>query len=1118
NRRDPKHIDTSQKRASALSLPQPPAAVPHGSSDCLTDDARALHHIFGSSSSIRGYQTPAKSQDRPQGSLPSLDHDFQIGSRSQSSQKQQPSRIERLGEHIRQKLSESKLSRVSLRQDVHDEGVGLRSINSVPAPQADQALGVSHSSTGLTELLTSRNASRGGYDSDAHTIKTPLLHSNTGTLKPGSGRGLDIDTILQKEYRNVSPVKSPDWLAVSPCVPVAAQLDPEKTRSLPIPTTPSKTSFTAALESSLNESPSEALRRLSIGIANGTIKMPETPELRALRKPVSCEKEHTLELVPRSGSSEKKDTNEVMHKALKRLGDCVQSCVKQNTINDHREEKRSSLVLELDPALINYIRKFASSDELPRAEMAERVRTEVPVLEAKGNAAISPTVELPLSTAKSDNQPMKLTDEDSIHLFNMRISQRLASFSQMPILSPASSTNESMGSSAARDGMALPQRTVSTASRYPKFITSEHNRRPSDPQTRRLFEGPDADRRVPKSTWLTVTSIPTSGEAGSRIEQSKDGASSVYQSDDGSPSIAASPTSTRRSSLVNRHSLAVGGRSFSVNLPHRRFTVSTDQVSTVSEKVVSGQRPSLRNGSSEDSWHVWGELGNRPRSISLPRNKVSPGAHSPTAFLKKDKEPTTSAEDMSEISLGPLLNRRYNGATETSQQGLRDQRNEHFSEISHSVFSVHCPPIWPNQNNPLSYPTHSSPNDQLPMSVPTTRSSPNDHVQEIHDSIASVWERAFRNMRDETYRSSPGNFLRAPQFDREGRRRSTQSNTNTSSLQRRSSLSSSPAEHYRARSAEPTGKQSSTTMTALSGTDQNLAVAHLVETKSWNPTLREQERESKKNVLDLSERLMSTGPPIIDCRPRSTSIPLQGLFRIWSRFPAHSREERNGAATLQDSVESKDFQPVESPKTIGVANSSPRAGPATPLSLKILPRSVHKQLNKAKSNSMNLRTKVTFMSTTPQKGKRSRTGIMDIWREPHPGSGTEPHNYTMTSRHRSSFSLGDEVKYPKLECWSGQGSLRDIDVQKWCSQVDGREDIPPAIERYRIPPFEPMSRNEGLVRDHFDLPKTRQVDASKEQSYFASIVSNLRALQSDVDTKTVNSQDLEVERGVRKNK
>ncbi|RMZ77353.1 hypothetical protein DV737_g4402, partial [Chaetothyriales sp. CBS 132003] len=111
--------------------------------------------------------------------------------------------------------------------------------------------------------------------------------------------------------------------------------------SSPIATTPSKTSFTAALQSSLNESPSEALRRLSLGIANGTIKMPDTPELRDLRKLASCEKEDT-------------------------------SGVRQSTINDRKEEKRPSLALEVDPALINYIRKFASSDELQQVEVAKR--------------------------------------------------------------------------------------------------------------------------------------------------------------------------------------------------------------------------------------------------------------------------------------------------------------------------------------------------------------------------------------------------------------------------------------------------------------------------------------------------------------------------------------------------------------------------------------------------------------------------------------------------------------------------------------------------------------------------------------------------------------------------
>ncbi|RMD39306.1 hypothetical protein DV735_g5825, partial [Chaetothyriales sp. CBS 134920] len=431
NDRDQTQTDTAWKHTSTIALPQPPTTIPHSSSDGPADDAQALHDIFNSSSSTRGYQTPVKSPN-------SFDHGFHVGSRSQTSQKQQPSRIERLGEHIRQKLSETKLSKTSLKLDMRDGSVGLHSIHSVPAPQVNQPLGVSHSSPGLTELLTSRNASRGGYDSDAHTIKTPLLHSNTGTLKPDSARARDIDMLFQNEFH----------------------MGDEKGTLSRAPATPLKTSFTAAVESSLNESPSDALRRLSVGIASGTIKRPGTPELRVLHKTASCEKGDAAALAPHSVSSEQDVKTETMHKALKRLSDCVQSCVGQSSIDEQREEKQSSLVLELDPALVNYIRQFSSSDQLRQTERANRATNEEAELEGQHKGSISPSAEPFLGIPKSESQPGKQQDEDSIHLFNMRISQRLASFSQAPVVSPTLSTSESKGSSLAKDAVILPQRTV----------------------------------------------------------------------------------------------------------------------------------------------------------------------------------------------------------------------------------------------------------------------------------------------------------------------------------------------------------------------------------------------------------------------------------------------------------------------------------------------------------------------------------------------------------------------------------------------------------------------------------------------------------------------------------
>ncbi|RMZ84445.1 hypothetical protein DV738_g640, partial [Chaetothyriales sp. CBS 135597] len=943
---------TSSRHTSTLALPQPHKAIPHISSDGPADDAEALRDIFNPSSSICGCQTPAKPPDCLPDSRASFDHGFHIGSRSHSSHDQQPSRIERLGEHIRQKLSETKLSRATLKQDVRDDSVDLHSIASVPAQQGNQPLGLSHSSPGLTELLTSRNASRGGYDSDAHTIKTPLLHSNTGTLtlKPDSGCARDVDMLFQKDCRDLNPGKSHDWLPASPCVPETVQMGDEKGISPPTVTTPPKTSFTAAVESSLNESPSDALRRLSIGITSGTIKMPGTPELRELHKPASCEQDHTAGLAPHSASSEQGDKIETVHKALKRLSDCVQSCVEQSSVDGQKEEKQSSLVLELDPALVNYIRQFSSSDELRRAERANWVPTEEAGLETQEKRSVPSTAEPRLSLLQSPRQPVKQTDEDSVHLFNMRISQRLASLSQIPVVSPSLS--------------------------------------------------------------------------------------------------------------------------------------------------------------SEDSWLGGSEVGNRPRSASLPQNKVPSETNGPIRFSRRGKELTASAERMSEINIGPLLDRRYDGTKGTSQECVQDRRDEDFSEIDQSAFPAHTSQAWMCQNSvqPSIVP-RSQEDDDILLGAPARGTRSSEQIQEIEDTITNVWGKAFKNMRDETYRSSSGNFLRAPQFDREGRRRSTRSNTNTSSLQPRSSLSNSLVEQGRARSADPVSKPASRPTTALADSDQNIATPHPHEAKSCNLKSKELKGESTNSGLDVTRTLMSTGPSTIECPPRSASTPLDSLFRIWSRFPTHDREERNGVATLQDSVDGKDFQPVGLAKPTSRAGSPSLTSHGSPFSLKILPRSVHKQLNKAKSNSMNFRTKAALFPTTVRRAKPNRTGILDMWHKGQSNSVSEPHDDTMSSDHQRKFKLGDEAEH---ECGWDEVSLRESEIEKWCSQLDDRVHSPPAIERHCSPLLKPAPQSKGLATEQIALGQTGPVDASKEQSELASTVGNLPGTHDDVNPKAdTNHQEFD---------
>ena len=109
-------LSTLHLPASTVSVALPQHTVPHSSSESFSQDAKALQHIFSSSSSVRGYQTAATTPGYEPVSRPSLDRDFKFGSSDLVKKTSGP--IEKLGNHIRQKLSESRLSKASSKHDV----------------------------------------------------------------------------------------------------------------------------------------------------------------------------------------------------------------------------------------------------------------------------------------------------------------------------------------------------------------------------------------------------------------------------------------------------------------------------------------------------------------------------------------------------------------------------------------------------------------------------------------------------------------------------------------------------------------------------------------------------------------------------------------------------------------------------------------------------------------------------------------------------------------------------------------------------------------------------------------------------------------------------------------
>jgi len=177
-------LNTSQGRP-AISVHLPPDTVPHASSkyDQNTADNGVLPEIFKTSPSVRGYQTASDSMRLPAPNRSSFDVNFKFGSKD--SEAKPTSRLGQLGSHLKQKLSEGRLSMSSSRGKSDENKAPT-----TPAKTHPSTLGLGNSddstsqkSNGLLELLMSRTGSEGGYDSDAKSIRTTMLKVNDDTIK-----------------------------------------------------------------------------------------------------------------------------------------------------------------------------------------------------------------------------------------------------------------------------------------------------------------------------------------------------------------------------------------------------------------------------------------------------------------------------------------------------------------------------------------------------------------------------------------------------------------------------------------------------------------------------------------------------------------------------------------------------------------------------------------------------------------------------------------------------------------------------------------------------------------------------------------------------------------------
>ena len=153
---------------SAESIALPATSVPHRDGNVgnnVLEDAKALHDIFSTPSSVRGYES-ARNIPRHDPSLKRFSSDTDLA--RQTPTRSANSNLEALGHAVKQRLSESRPSKESSRTVLKKNP--------------------SQESTGLTDLLMSRTASEGGYDSDAKDVNPESLSKTSVRRVIGDGK------------------------------------------------------------------------------------------------------------------------------------------------------------------------------------------------------------------------------------------------------------------------------------------------------------------------------------------------------------------------------------------------------------------------------------------------------------------------------------------------------------------------------------------------------------------------------------------------------------------------------------------------------------------------------------------------------------------------------------------------------------------------------------------------------------------------------------------------------------------------------------------------------------------------------------------------------------------
>ncbi|KAK5090987.1 hypothetical protein LTR05_001166 [Lithohypha guttulata] len=941
--------------------------------------------------------------------------------------------IHRLSQHIRQKLSESRLSKSSSRveyQDEDDDKIARKVLEPIIDGDA-VVLGISAGSTGLSDLLRSGETNANGYDSDAQSIRTPHLRNTFDTLEasPVYARQYTDDVELRPDdsMSNYSP--SPRQAA-----PRAETSPGSKANdhSINHPTSPVKAVSNSALPTRSSGSPSAASERFIKGLTRCTTEQLTTNRGGRTESADSRGTDVTSKLslqYPRSSSLGR--VPETPETIVKKLSDSPNSHTRASARTSASTSKPDKLSKQLDPGLLDYLaRKSPSRLSSEVAREATSPKTAIPDEEsslvthkddkASYNASKLSSYEQSRTDVASIISEVPSEHSKSVHLFNMHISQRLASKSTAMMLSPSASPHTSRKSLDA--SLIHPCSLASgTVTQMPTRLRAEHNRKPSDPHTRCLFEQPAQAAAV---KW---TRRSTSTDRTKLASSDRDDASSYYTHDGGPPSGAGhfSSLDGTTSILRNPNSIAIGGRAASSELP-----------------VQHAGREALLPLEPTPSRSLSASTADRSNALEAASKVIH-------RYIESDAEADIA-------SIERVLPAEPNEAKQASDQDCGDRGS---TKLDSSVTQVNSSSarrlsagwLTDGQRHGWNY-------NFVDVATPTQRRNSAIAMVAseasplcITESATDMWNRAFRDAHET---GAARDLLSMPPIELDYLRRP--SSLNTIRPKHRSSLhiQTPDAEIRRSQSAGPYARADQ----QQEQQSEKLKTSHLLRTlkRLSFPQLRASRlpvsqgsrprKLQKRSSPELSSKSSFATLKVTNGASNrvGNTPPVKELLGIWASFPSHQYWTRNGPASEQDDVYVRDFGEESSEHKVSDIPNTPILNRRTSTGALFAMQSTlrmlsirSKRLDRKRTKSMSFPTDVS-----DRFRKSSKILFLNRWRRLYRTKSTEWQGYMTDKGYRSNISASRSVEFPELKTLPGEGLFGGSPGQHDVSSAAARKTSP----------------------------------------------------------------------------